>query len=161
MLRSVSGRLLQAAPVVIGFGSFGGNDVANCAPTKPKGAVWKAYTDFAPQTAIGPSGLKCIGDCGKVFWQATPNATVLARHSVRCMGVSTDMRAQIQLSHSLGDITGGKTIFVHVPTDTGAAAAARLPNPIAAFSPAMGACAATGTDVTPARTALASSQKQR
>ncbi|KAJ1446807.1 hypothetical protein M885DRAFT_624946 [Pelagophyceae sp. CCMP2097] len=53
--------------------------------TKPKGEVWKWFKKVPAEKHGGPLGLQCLGaGCPKIYFQAIPNATKLARHAAAC-----------------------------------------------------------------------------
>ncbi|KAJ1446926.1 hypothetical protein M885DRAFT_624835 [Pelagophyceae sp. CCMP2097] len=53
--------------------------------TKPKGEVWKWFKKVPAEKHGGPLGLQCLGaGCPRIYFQAIPNATKLARHAAAC-----------------------------------------------------------------------------
>ncbi|KAJ1451401.1 hypothetical protein M885DRAFT_620828 [Pelagophyceae sp. CCMP2097] len=49
------------------------------------GEVWKWFKKVPAEKHGGPLGLQCLGaGCPKIYFQATPNATKLARHAAAC-----------------------------------------------------------------------------
>ncbi|KAJ1449778.1 hypothetical protein M885DRAFT_622267 [Pelagophyceae sp. CCMP2097] len=53
--------------------------------TKPKGEVWKWFKKVPAEKHGGPLGLQWLGaGCPRIYFQAIPNATKLARHAAAC-----------------------------------------------------------------------------
>ncbi|KAJ1450026.1 hypothetical protein M885DRAFT_571853 [Pelagophyceae sp. CCMP2097] len=60
---------------------------AQCAgnETYPNGEVWKWFKKVPAEKHGGALGLQCLGaGCPEIHFQATPNATKLARHAAAC-----------------------------------------------------------------------------